>query len=65
MSDQSMNLSAVTPDQAAKIFSAVFARKFTPEQILELAEAGELLREDGTFSLIEYTAYLAREFSNG
>ena len=65
MSDKSSKITAISPDQAAKILSSAFGRRITPEQVLDVVESGELAHADGTFNLIEYTAYLAREAVNG
>ena len=65
MTEESMTISAVTPDQAAKLFSAASSRRVSAEQVRAIAEEGELLRADGTFNVIEYTAYLAHEVHNG
>ena len=33
--------------------------------IREIAEAGELLRPDGTMNMLEYVAFLAKEVTSG
>ncbi len=65
MTEESMTIAAITPDQAAKLFSAASSRRVSAEDVRAIAEAGNLLRADGTFSVIEYTAYLAHEVHNG
>ncbi len=65
MTDESLKITALTPDQAAKILAAAYRRRVTPEQVREVVEAGGLARADGTFSLIEYVAYLAEEVTGG
>ena len=65
MSDKLLDTNRLTAEQAAKIFSAVFNRKFSAKQISDLANKGGLMSTDGTFSLIEYTAYISKEISNG
>ncbi len=65
MSAESLKITAVTPEQAAKILAAAYGRRITDEQVRRIAEEADLLRADGTFSLIEYVAWLAREAANG
>ena len=61
MATETPKMTALTPAQAARILSAAYRRRITEEQVREVAEDGQLLRADGTFSLIEYVAYLAGE----
>ncbi len=56
-----LNPTALTPDNLAKLLSASVKRVITPEQVLEIAEAGELFAADGTINLIRYTAFLIQE----
>lgn len=65
MTAESLKITALTPDQAAKILASAYWRRVTPEQVREVVEAGGLARADGTFSLIEYVAYLAEEVAGG
>jgi len=65
MTAESLKITALTPDQAAKILASAYRRRVTPEQVREVVEAGSLARADGTFSLIEYVAYLAEEVTGG
>jgi len=67
MSAESLKITALTPAQAAKILATAYKRRIDEEQVRTVAEEGQLLRADGTFSLIEYVAYLAREvpFASG
>jgi len=65
MTAESLKITALTPDQAAKILASAYRRRVTPEQVREVVEAGALARADGTFSLIEYVAYLAEEVTGG
>ena len=65
MTAESLKITALTPDQAAKILASACRRRVTPEQVREVVEAGELARADGTFSLIDYVAYLAEEVTGG
>jgi hypothetical protein len=61
MTAETPKMTALTPAQAARILSAAYRRRITEEQVRQVAEDGQLLRADGTFSLIEYVAYLAGE----
>jgi hypothetical protein len=65
MTGESIKITVLTPDQAAKILASAYRRRVTPEQVREVVEAGGLARADGTFSLIEYVAYLAEEVTGG
>ena len=61
----SLKITAISVADAAKILAAAASRRITEEQVSEVVEAGGLLRADGTFSLIEYVAYLAGEATGG
>ncbi len=65
MSDESLSITTITPAQASRIFSAVYGRRITAEQVSEIAAAGGLLRADGTMSMLAYVAYLAAEVDHG
>ena len=65
MTAESLKITAVTPEQASRILGSAYRRRVTPEQVREVVEAGGLARADGTFSLIEYVAYLAGEVTSG
>jgi len=65
MTAETLKITALTPEQAARILAAAYGRRITAEQVQAVVEAGELARADGTFSLIEYVAWLAREAGNG
>ena len=60
-----MKITAVSVADAAKILASTYGRRVTEEQVREVVEAGDLARADGTFSLIEYVAYLAVEVTRG
>ena len=64
-SGDNLKITTVTPLQAAKIFSAVYNRRITEDQVRTIAQAGELLRADGTMNMLEYVAFLAREVTSG
>jgi len=65
MTAELLKITALTPDQAAKVLASAYRRRITPEQVREVVEAGGLARADGTFSLVEYVAYLAEEVTGG
>ena len=60
-----LEITAMKPSDLATVLSSAFRRKVTEEQVIEIAEAGNLLAVDGTINLIHYTAYLAGEVSLG
>ena len=65
MSAETPKITALTPAQAAKILAAAHKRRIVEEQVRQVVDAAGLLRADGTFSLIEYVAYLAGEVTGG
>ena len=65
MTAESLKITALTPDQAAKILAFAYRRRIDAEQVREVVETGGLARADGTFSLIDYVAYLAEEVTGG
>ena len=65
MTEESLKITALTPAQAAKILAAAGKRRITEEQVRQVAEAGRLLRADGTFSLIDFIAFLTQEVARG
>ena len=50
----------MTVPQASQILSKAFNRRMDEEHIQQVVDDGQLLCADGTFSLIDYVAYLAR-----
>jgi len=62
---KSLKITAICPEDAAKVLASAYGRRVTGEQVREVGEAGGLARADGTFSLIEYVAYLAGEVTGG
>ena len=55
---EKLNPAALSPETLAKLLSVSLKRVITEEQVLEIAETGNLLSVDGTINLIQYTAYL-------
>ena len=60
-----LDITAMKPSDLAVVLSNSFRRKVTEEQVIEIAEAGNLLSPDGTINLIHYAAYLAGEVTLG
>ena len=60
-----MKITALPVAEAAKAMSAAYGRLVTKEQVREVAERGDLVRPDGTISLLEYAAYIVREMGHG
>ena len=52
---------SLTPETLAKLLSVSAKRLITPEQVTEIAEAGNLLSTEGTINLIHYTAFAIQE----
>ena len=67
MSDQqdaqpkTLRLTALSAADLARLLSAASGRQITEEQVREIAESRDLIKADGTISLIEYTAALAHD----
>lgn len=64
-SKRTLAITAMKPSELAAVLSNAYRRQITEAQVLEVAEAGNLLSADGTVSLIEYTAFLAGEVGVG
>lgn len=62
---ESLKITALTPEQAAKILATAYRRRIDADQVRQVAEEAQILRADGTFSLFEYVAYLAGAVSGG
>ena len=56
-----LNPGAIPPATLALLLSNAGQRLVTEEQVRRIAEMGNLLSEDDTVNLIEYTAFLAQE----
>jgi hypothetical protein len=65
MADNTLKITALTPEQLAKVLSEASRRKVSVQQVLAIAEDAGLVKSDGTINLVEYTAYLAREVVRG
>jgi len=64
-SKKTLEITAMQPSELATVLSSAYRRKITEEQVLAVAEAGNLLATDGTINLIQYTAFLAGEVGVG
>ncbi len=62
---KSLKITAMSVEDAAKALASAYGRRVTGEQVRAVAEAGGLLRADGTINLLEYVAFLVREASDG
>jgi len=56
-----LKITALSIAEVAKVLSSASGRQITEEQVREIAEGGELLRPDGTISLLDYSAFLIEE----
>ena len=65
MTVETPKITALTPEQAARILASAYRQQVDADLVREVVEAGNLARADGTFSLIEYVAYLAGEVTGG
>jgi len=63
MPTNQLDPTALSPEDLAKLLSASAKRLITTEQVMEIAEEGNLLSTDGLINLIQYTAYLIGEQS--
>jgi hypothetical protein len=61
----SLKITAISVEDAARALASAYGRRVTEEQVRAVAEAGELLRADGTINLLEYVAFLVREVAHG
>lgn len=65
MPDERLSLTMITPAQAARVLTAARGQRVTEDHVRQVAMYGDLLRADGTMSLVEYAAYLAGESWRG
>jgi len=65
MTQATVNPAALTPEQMAQLLAAAGGRAITEEAIREDIAGGAPANADGTMSLIDYTAWLARESGGG
>lgn len=55
----------LTPDQAAKLLTAVANVRIGADRIVADLEAGALRNTDGTINLVHYAAWLLKEMGRG
>jgi len=60
-----LKITALSIAEVAKVLSSASGRQITEEQVRTIAECGNLVKPDGTISLLEYTAFLVREMAHG
>ena len=61
MPTEKLDPTALTAETLAKLLSVSAKRLITPEQVTEIAEAGNLLSTGDTINLIHFTAFLIGE----
>ena len=65
MSPDPIKITALTIAQLAQLLSSSAGKRLTEDEVRQVANDAQIIHPDGTISLIEYTAYLAREVING
>ena len=65
MSPDPIKITALTIAQLAQLLSSSAGKRLTEDEVRQVANDAGIVRADGTLSLIEYTAYLAREVVHG
>jgi len=61
MTNEKLDPAALSPENLAKLLSATAKRVITEEQVLDIAEAGNLISVDGTINLVKYVSHLFGE----
>ena len=61
MSAESLKITSLTLDQAAKILSTAGGRRITEDMIQADIDAGAPVNPDGAINLVHYTAWLVKE----
>ena len=64
-SNRRLEITALSPADLAAVLSGAYRRRVTEEQVLAVAEAGNLLSANGTINLVAYAAFLAGEVGAG
>jgi hypothetical protein len=65
MNSKKVKITALTAEELAKLLSQAGRRAISGQTVLDIAAEAGILRDDGTISLIEYTAFLAGEVAGG
>ena len=64
-SERSLQVTALSPENAARLLARVGSKRATVQRLQEDIEAGAPSNPDGTISLIAYAAWLVRELADG
>ena len=62
---KTIKITALTPQELAKLLSAASRKAVSAADIRAIAETAGILSANGTINLIEYTAFLVREIASG
>jgi hypothetical protein len=62
--DNSLSLTALPPDMLVRLLKQAGCRTISEETLADDVAAGAPVNPDGTFNLITYAAYLAKETSD-
>ncbi len=63
--DKPIKITALTPEELALLLSRASRKSISGQDVLAIARTAGIVSAAGTISLIEYTAFLAREVSVG
>ena len=63
-SSQSLKITALTVDDAAKVLSAATGRVIAPATIQADIDAGAPVNADGTLNIVHYAAWLVKEVAH-
>ena len=61
MKENPLRVTALTPNQMARLLAAAGERRITEKMVVADIKNGAPVNPDGTLSLIEYAAWLAKE----
>ncbi len=65
MPENPLTITQLSATQLAQLLSGAIRRKVTEPQVRQIAETAGIIAPDDTINLIEYTAFLVGELSNG
>ena len=65
MTEESVKITALTPEQAARILAAAGKRQITEAMVAADIAAGAPVNADGTIHLVHFAAWQAKEAANG
>lgn len=63
--DKPIKITALTPEELALLLSRASRRTISGQDVLAIAGTAGIVSAAGTISLVEFTAFLAREVSVG